>query len=101
MGILQEFKGFKVDENAIEDMLMMHAAGKMLRASYEEFSLEAPEWLVDKLASLAREIEVKQRDELERELKKAELALEGLKSAEEKRSDLRAKAERLKARLGK
>lgn len=100
MGILQELKQFKLEDESVDEMLMMHASAKMLHQSYIGFGLEPPEWVVDKLSALDREIRIKQRDELERELKKTELALEGLKSAQEKREDLRAKANRLRSRLG-
>lgn len=100
MSVLQEFKQFEVNDESVENMLVQFAFGKSLQAAYAEFGLESPECLSDRVNALGREIKIKQRDELERELKKAELALEGLKSAEEKRSDLRAKAERLRAKLG-
>lgn len=99
MGMLHEFKQYAPSEDSVENMMTYHAFGVGLSKSYTDFGLEPPDWLVEKLAALGREIKVKQRDELERELKKAELALDSLKTAEEKRGDLRAKIERLKAKL--
>lgn len=99
MGMLSEFKQYTPSEDTVENMLTYHAFGVGVSASYTEFGLEPPDWLTEKLAMLGREIKVKQRDELERELKKAELALDSLKTAEEKRGDLRAKIERLKSKL--
>lgn len=100
MSILTELKAFPTDSGDLEDMVFYSGQAEVLVASYKQFDLEPPEWLVEKQAALGREIAIRQRDYLQRELKKTELSLDSLRTAEEKREDLRAKAEKLRSKLG-
>jgi hypothetical protein len=87
----------QIDGIDLDEAISLVAFGKVLSAEYAEFEMETPEWLTEALTSLKREIGVRRLDAIEREIKDADSRLEALKSADEKRTDLRAKKDRLEA----
>jgi hypothetical protein len=82
-----------------DELMALRAFATTLALTYGDLELEQPEWLAEAKAALDKEIHGRNRDNLERELKETESRLEALKSADEKRMDLKAKAERLKSKL--
>lgn len=98
--MLEQLKSFNLDRIDLDEMVALFAFGENLKAVYGNMLLEVPEWVIDNVATLQKEIHSRRRDNLEKELKKAQASLETLKTADEKRLDLRAKIERLQAALG-
>jgi DNA anti-recombination protein RmuC len=97
---IEALKSFDPVRYDLDEMLSLRAYATSLEAQYAEMGLEAPEWLKDVHEKLTKEIKTRTRDAIEKELRETETRLESLKTAEEKRTDLRAKADRLRARLG-
>jgi spore cortex formation protein SpoVR/YcgB (stage V sporulation) len=68
---------------------------------YQTLGLETPEWLLDSQTAIDKAAESRVRDQMEKELRETEARMEALKSADEKRSELKEKQARLKAKLGR
>lgn len=98
---LQQLRSFTPDNYDLDELVALRAYGASLAAAYSSFGLETPEWLTETNGRLAKEVEDRSRDMLERELRETENRIEALKTADEKRTDLKGKAERLKAKLAK
>lgn len=95
---LQQLKGFDPTQHNVEEMICLLALANGMIGVYIKFG-EVPDWLTEKRDSLEKSVENATRDELERQLKETEGRIEALKSADDKRSDLKDKAARLKAKL--
>lgn len=100
MTVVEKLKGLNLDRIEFDEALELYAHAGMIGAAYSDFAAEPPEWLLEAKASLSKHIKERRRDAIAHELKLTDAALNGLKTAEEKRAELRAKAERLKAQLG-
>jgi hypothetical protein len=88
VNVLSALKNFHVDGLNPEEMIMLSAFGKTLRSEFQNREFPVPEWLVDQLAALDREILSRRRDELERRLKDIKAQRSTLESASEKRERL-------------
>lgn len=97
---LQHLRAFTPDNYDLDELVALKAQANGLKAAYADAGMEAPEWLAEVDDRLAKEVAARSRDMLERELRETESRIEALKTADEKRTDLRAKADRLKAKLG-
>jgi len=95
--MLRAFRELEVDGNDIDELIVLERFGKGLATGYTEHALDVPEWVSDKLTALGKEIKARRADAIAREIKLTEGRLEALKTADEKRVDLRAKLERLRA----
>lgn len=100
MTMLQRLKSLDLDRIDVDEAIALATFAGLLVEGHVMRGLEAPEWLLDSKNLLEKEIKARHRDKLEKDLKETEAALETLKTAAEKREDLKAKAERLKAALG-
>lgn len=69
----------------VEELLGLYAFGTAVQASYSEFSIPAPGWVDESMATLKREIKAKHRDILSKMLAESKARREGLRTAEEKR----------------
>ena len=98
--MLEQLRNFNLDRIDLDEMVALFAFGENLKVVYGNLLLEVPEWVTDNVATLQKEIHSRRRDSLEKELKKAQASLESLKTADEKRQDIRAKIERLQTALG-
>jgi hypothetical protein len=101
MELLQKLRSFDADRLDLDEMIALSAGAKQVAAEYVATELEVPEWLADAQRTLASVIKARTSDMIAKELRETELALESLKSREERKGDLAQKAERLRARLGK
>lgn len=100
MDMFNKLKAYNPDSIELEEVVALAAFGRSLKSEFAHYGLESPIWLDDKLIAIGNEIRAKSRDELERSLKATNLELEGLKSREERREDLKARQASLKAKLG-
>ena len=96
---LQHLKSFDPARYDLDELVALKSAAAALTATYTSLGLETPEWLGDTNEALDKEIKARSRDMLEKELRETESRLESLKTADEKRTDLKAKQERLRAKL--
>ena len=103
MNLIQLLKRLasSIQSQSIEDMLLLYAQAKQLRAEYEAFALDEPEWLSDALRLLSREIRLQTEDRLALRLKELEQAERGLMTTGEKREALRKEREALEIRMGR
>ncbi len=99
--MLNALQTFNADKHDLDELMALAAFGTQLKSTFPAFDLEVPEWLVESMDGIEKEIRARSRDMLMAELKSTESRLEALKTNEEKRGDLRDKAERLRARLKK
>lgn len=95
---LQQLKSFDASQHNVEEMICLLALANGMIGVYTRFG-EIPDWLGEQRDALEKAIELATRDELERQLKETEGRIEALKTADEKRGDLKEKAARLKAKL--
>lgn len=99
MHTLQELKSFSPEGHSLDELAFLLATANSMAQVYAERGGEVPEWLSDARHGLEKEIDSRQRDELERQLKEVQARKEVLKTKEEQRADLDAKEKRLLARL--
>lgn len=99
MNVMEKLKGLNLDRMEFEEALELYSLATLINGTYIEFAAEAPEWLTEARDSLKKHIRERRKDAIARELKLTEAALDGLKTAQEKRDELRAKKERLQAQL--
>jgi hypothetical protein len=90
----------RVKEADLDEAVALLAFGKTVKATYQEHEMDTPDWLVESLDALEKEIKSRRRDYIEKEIKTSQARLEALKSADEKRADLRDKIDRLQKQLG-
>jgi hypothetical protein len=97
--MLDKFRGLSVEKADLDELIALHSFGLSLKTNYATFGMEIPDWVNDNVSSLVSEIKLRRKDSLQKELRKAELALGALKTAEEKRAELRDKITRIKSNL--
>lgn len=100
-GMLDKLKRLDLERMDLDEAVYLVSIGKAMRSVYEAESLETPQWLTDNVRELSREITNRMAESREKALREVELELLALRSRDEKKSDLVAKAERLKAQLGR
>lgn len=95
---LQQLKSFDPAGYSVEEMVLLLCTAQAMIAAFKTLG-EVPEWLTDAEKSLRKEIDMRMRDELERQLKEVTAREEALKTKEEQRSEMAEKRKRLEARL--
>lgn len=98
--MLEKLRAFNPDRTDVDELVELVVSGKALATAYREYLLPTPEWLGETILSVEKEIKDRRKDSLAKALKSAESRLETLKSAEEKRGDIKVEIERLRAALG-
>lgn len=99
--IVQQIKDVirDIDSRNIDDLLITKGTLLALNVGYEDSLLDTPEWVIDGINSLSREITSRSRAELERELRREEASLEALSTREERRTKKRERVEALRKKL--
>lgn len=102
-GIVQQLKAFDSARQgtSFDDLVGLSITGKLMIDGYGRLDMEPPAWLEDVLIGIDAEIKNRRRDQLERELREAELSVSRLKTREERRADQTTRIERLRKQLGK
>ncbi len=95
--MLERLKNLDVERMDADDLIALSAFAKILEAEYAAHSLEVPEWLKDRQAELKREILTRTADMRAKRIREINARLDTLKTADEKRADLKAELERLQA----
>jgi hypothetical protein len=97
--MLEKLRSFDVDRLDVEEAIALSAFARSLKSEYEALGGEAPEWLDNRTRELRREIRARQQDGIEKRLHEAQARLEALKPAAERREELQAEIDKLKASL--
>lgn len=97
--MLEQLKNFNVNAASIEEMVALRAYGSIVRDEFDKHQVEVPEWLDVQLKNLARQIKAKNADRLEARRKELKARLESLKTAPEKRAELRKELQALEKQL--
>jgi hypothetical protein len=82
-----------------DTLLLMHDQALNLIGQYEHFGIAVPEYLTEYRCTVSREIVRRNRVRVRRELKKAEVMFDALKTPSEKRKDLEQTIKDLKSQL--
>jgi hypothetical protein len=97
--IHQRLKTLDVLRLDLDEMVELQWQATGLAATYEQQSLEVPEWLIDATRTLRRAIRQKRDDQLALRLQEARDRLKKLRSPEERRGDLETQIAALEAQL--
>ena len=90
----------KPDElERVEELILMRSELQVIDVGYQELKLPTPEWVIDKLTAVNREIALRVQGELERRLKAAKARRAALRTADEKRRDLDSEIAELEGML--
>jgi len=95
----QHLKQLNMERIDVDEAVALVTYGRQLKAGFESYQVDAPAWLTDNIEALDKEIKSKRRDMLAARLAQAKSRLDALKTADEKRADLKAEIERLSAAL--
>ena len=96
---LATFKSFSADRMDVDELIALSAFGKAFKAEYVALGLEVPEYVDVQLKSLRREIKARVADKLEAERKRIQAQLEGLKTTQERKAELRKQLEAVETQL--
>ena len=80
-------------------IVALEAFGKMLRAGFESYQLEEPEYVDTKLKALKREILSRNAERLEARRREIESRLDALKTTREKKRELGAEKAKIEKQL--
>ena len=97
LNFLQELKNLNTDRNDLETLVFYSALVSSYRAEFEKVNVEAPEWVDEAHRTLRREINARNADAVANRKKSLRVALDGLKTKEEKRAELEKELARLEA----
>lgn len=95
----EKLRGLDVERYTIDDLIELRAGARMLEVEYRLCNYEVPEWLRDREGILDTEIARQRTDALRKRLRELDAAEAALKTADERRSDVKAERERLLAEL--
>lgn len=98
--MIEKLKNWNVAAGDVDEAVELYAIGIAVVTAYNTLSITTPSWLEEKLRDVESEVKRRARDEKVRRLKEAQLKLNSLKTAEEKRGELKAEIEKLTAELG-
>jgi hypothetical protein len=100
MKVFINLKAIEIDTTDIENLMIVKRQLMVIDEEYVSMSLTTPDWVLDKLGEVSREIKNRVEAELTRKLRNAESRRDALKTVSEKRDDLDKSIASLKAQLG-
>lgn len=98
--ILSRLANLDANRAQLNDLVVMSAEAKIVRAEFETHDVPTPEQLTEGIRTLSREIHSRQADTIERRLREIDQQDAADKTQSERREERRAEKERLKAKLG-
>lgn len=98
--MLKELRNFDADRTDLDEMVALSTFGRSMKVEYERLAMPIPEWIEDRTRTLDSEIRSQRRDALEKKVKELQSRKDALKTAEQKRQDVDAELEKVKAALG-
>jgi hypothetical protein len=90
------------DVDTIDDtptLFLAQAQLQTIDAGYQDRGLQTPEWVMDKMQAVSREIDTRLKGELMRQLRASEARLAALRTRSEIRRDEQARVDALRERL--
>lgn len=84
---------------SVEELFLAQAQLRTIDSGYQDLSLDTPEWIIDKLGEIDREINLRVKSDLAHRLKIAKARRASLRTADEKRKDLDAEIAALESKL--
>lgn len=99
MKLLLEIQSINVDQSELDEVVASLAVANNIVTQYAALGLPAPDWLKDKVDTLAREVKARHRDLLELRLKQAKQRRERLKTRDEQKADVDAEIAALEKSL--
>ncbi len=97
--MLDNLKNFDAKRADLAELIELSAFGRTLLAEFETLTVEPPEWAVENLTAVRREIRSRNQDRLAARLKTAKMRLETLKSPDEKRAGVQTEIADLEKQL--
>jgi len=88
-----------IETNGVDDLIMTKVNLQALDKGYQESGVESPEWIIDGINSLTREITDRNRSQLIGDLKRAKARREAASTLDEKRKKLDSEIEALEKKL--
>jgi len=88
-----------IETNGVDDLIMTKVNLQSLDKGYQESGVESPEWIIDGINSLTREITNRNRAQLLGDLKRAKARREAVSTLDEKRKKLDNEIEQLEKKL--
>lgn len=85
--------------DTVEELMLVEANLESIDMGYQDRSLETPEWVIDRMALIRKEIDIRLETELRKRLRLAKIRRDGLKTRSEKRKDLDAEIKDLEEKL--
>lgn len=98
--MIEKLKSFNPAAGDVDEAVELYAIGLTVATAYAALAVPTPSWLSEKLKDVESEVKRWARDAKALRLKEAQLKLNSLKTAEEKRTELKAEIEKLTAELG-
>jgi hypothetical protein len=86
---LATFKNYNTARADLDELIVMAAFGRMLRAEYESHQINEPEFVGSKLKALRAEIADRNADKIAARKSELKARLDSLKSPKEKAAELR------------
>lgn len=83
----------------IEELILLQAQLRTIDNGFQEFQLDTPEWVTDKIMEVSHEINTRIKGELMRRLRQAKARRSALRTADEKRGDLDREISELEAKI--
>jgi len=99
MKVFINIKVVDPEEASMEDLFMVRNQLGVIDAGYQDTKLPTPEWVIDKLTDIDREVTNRARAELTRQLKAALARDAALKPKGELRKDIQTEIAELQKRL--
>lgn len=97
--MLNSFKTFAADRLQLDDLVVLSAFGRQIRAEYEALQLDEPEYVDVQLKSLRREIHARVADKLEARRKEITSRLDSLKTPQQRKAELQKELRTLDEQL--
>lgn len=94
-----QLKNLNLERSEVDELIALLVFAESMIPKYEEKGVEVPEWLVDRIQVLDREITDRNRDAVMSEIRRAESQLEAMKSPTEKKAALQTRLNKLKKQL--
>lgn len=95
--MLEEFRNFNKDAASLDDLVVLAAFGRALRAEYDAQKVDEPEFVSTQLNELRREIGTRIADKRSARVRELRAQRENLKTAAEKREAIEKELAELEA----
>ena len=93
-------ESFDVKEvNTVAELFLSRSQLRTIMSGYEELKLDTPEWVIDRVETIEREINLRVNSDLQLRLRQAKARRASLLTNEEKRASLDSEISMLEGRI--